>query len=213
MALRESLKMYRRARDQWAALASSAKDVYKSDISFGEFSFLRGHWLDRLPAIDEDIAYMTTQFEKPKQADHAGPTGTPGKPSTAGQPNRYRAIFVRAAIAECLGGPTRRIAACHHTPPKPFKGSAMIDIELEMDKALQSVILYYRHVNQAERYKMTVMEATGNRYHAVIPADYSDSPYPLQYYFELKYSPSSSLLYPGLGVDRKTQPYFVIRKG
>jgi hypothetical protein len=57
------------------------------------------------------------------------------------------------------------------------------------------------------------MEAHDNRYRAVIPAEYTNSPYPLQYYFEVRERPETASLYPGFppGLDR--QPYFVARRG
>ena len=57
-ALQEALKAYRVARTIWAEMAAQAQDVYVRDITFGLERQLRGHWLDRLPDIDQDIADM-----------------------------------------------------------------------------------------------------------------------------------------------------------
>jgi len=57
------------------------------------------------------------------------------------------------------------------------------------------------------------MQLTGNGYRAIIPADYTNSQYPLQYYFELKETPAKAWLYPGFSADLTNQPYFVVRKG
>jgi hypothetical protein len=43
--------------------------------------------------------------------------------------------------------------------------------------------------------------------------NYTRSPFALQYYFEVKMSPASAALYPGLGTERTDQPYFVVRQG
>jgi hypothetical protein len=43
-------------------------------------------------------------------------------------------------------------------------------------------------------------------YRAVIPAAYTQSPFPLQYYFEL----DSSAVYPGFNETLSNQPYFVV---
>jgi hypothetical protein len=72
--------------------------------------------------------------------------------------------------------------------------------------------LYYRRVTQAERYESTEMQLRDGHYRATIPADYTDSHYPLEYYFELKQGPDSAWLYPGFGVDLTNQPYFVVRR-
>jgi len=50
-------------------------------------------------------------------------------------------------------------------------------------------------------------------YVAAIPSAYTDSPYPLQYYFELKSAPDRAWLHPGFPADLAGQPYYVIRRG
>ena len=86
-ALEESIIFYQKARNFWAELANRAKGIYKSDITVGEIEVLRGHWLDRLPAIDEDIALMTNmlaQKQNTNVAPQAGPPGRPGGGPAAG---------------------------------------------------------------------------------------------------------------------------------
>jgi hypothetical protein len=53
------------------------------------------------------------------------------------------------------------------------------------------------------------MKAQGNTYQAVIPGDYTNSAYPLQYYFEVTQA-DATLLYPGFGPEVTGQPYFVV---
>ena len=55
------------------------------------------------------------------------------------------------------------------------------------------------------------MERREHYYRATIPATYSDSVYPLEYYFEVKGTTGKALLYPGFGKALTDQPYFVIR--
>jgi hypothetical protein len=74
-------------------------------------------------------------------------------------------------------------------------------------------MLHYRHVNQAERWQTAAAQSTGRIWRAAIPSDYTNDPYPLQYYFEATDAPASAALYPGLGVQLTNQPYFVLRKG
>jgi len=57
------------------------------------------------------------------------------------------------------------------------------------------------------------MLASDNRFSAAIPSSYTNSNYPLQYYFELRRSPESAWFFPGLGSNLQSQPYFVIRPG
>jgi hypothetical protein len=56
------------------------------------------------------------------------------------------------------------------------------------------------------------MQLAGESYRATIPADYTNSQYPLQYYFEVKEKPDKAWLYPGFGENLTNQPYFVVRK-
>ena len=51
-------------RDAWATMAELAKDVYRPDISYGG-GLTGGHWLDRIPAFDDDIADLRIRLEKP----------------------------------------------------------------------------------------------------------------------------------------------------
>jgi hypothetical protein len=193
-ALELSLNMYRKARGHWAELANCARDVYKPDITIGELEVIRGHWLDRLPAIDEDIELMVKKLEQMQS-------------STIAQREN-----VKSAIQEALGRPTRPSVVCNHNQPRNFKPGESLNIELSVEKAIKSVRLYYRHVNHAERYKTVEMQLTGKSFRATIPADYTDSQYPLQYYFELKEKSVKAWLYPGFTTDLTNQPYFVVRK-
>jgi hypothetical protein len=74
------------------------------------------------------------------------------------------------------------------------------------------VRLYYRHVNQAERYESVEMSAAGSRWRGVIQAGYTGGAYPIEYYFELRESPAIATLYPGFAAGRANQPYFVVRQ-
>ncbi|MGA7160247.1 MAG: hypothetical protein WBZ48_04550 [Bacteroidota bacterium] len=193
-ALDLSLKMYQKARSHWAELANQARDVYKPDITVGEMDLQRGHWLDRLPAMDEDIALMAKMLEQ---------TLT----STVAQRDN-----LRSAIEEATGRPMRPSAMCHYIQPEQFKTGENLDIELSVEKTIGSVRLFYRHVNHAERFKLVEMQLTGKSYRAIIPAEYTNSEYPLQYYFELKEQTGKAWLHPGFTESLTNQPYFVVRK-
>ena len=193
-ALELSLKTYKQARNLWVELANIARHVYKPDITVGELKVIRGHWLDRLPAMDEDINLMAKKLEQ-----------TPN--SAAAQPDN-----VRLAIQEALGRPKRAFANCRHIQPERFKAGEPLDLELSIEKAIGSALLYYRHVNHAERYETVEMKLMGKSYRAAIPADYTDSLYPLQYYFEVMEEPGKAWLYPGFKENLTNQPYFVVHK-
>ena len=196
-ALEESLKAYRHARDIWSAMANSVKDVYKPDVTVGENTQLRGHWLDRLPAMDLDILDIAKKLDAEKAKGNAIP-----------QPER-----VQLAIREALGHPQRGSAACRHIQQEKFQAGQSLNVQFSFDKMPKSARLYYRHVNQAERFESVEMQASGKSYRAAIPDAYTNSPYPLQYYVELRESPEKAWLYPGFEADLMNQPYFVVRKG
>ena len=190
-ALQQCLNQYRKARTAWADLANRAKGVYLPDITVGENPVIRGHWLDRLPAIDRDIAAVEAKL---------GPANGGSNPRTA------------QAIQEALGRPVRTSLAVTHTPPARFRPGQPLEIALTLEQSVASVTLYYRHVNQAERYQVAAMTASNHRYQATIPATYTDSAYPLEYYFEVRESPEKVWLHPGLSATLTRQPYFVIRR-
>jgi len=67
-------------------------------------------------------------------------------------------------------------------------------------------------VNQAERWKSAEMKRDHRGYNASIPADYTDSVYPLQYYFELSRGTDLAWFYPAFNSSLSNQPYFAISK-
>ena len=60
---RLALAQYKEAREAWAAMAARATRVYRSDVSYGHIPKRRGHWSDRLPGIDVDLAAMQAKVE------------------------------------------------------------------------------------------------------------------------------------------------------
>ena len=194
IALEQSLNYYKKARGFWSDLANKAKDVYKPDITIGENPVIRGHWLDRLPAIDEDIAFMAGKLEQ-----------TP----TATTPQKEN---VRLAILEVTGRPKRPKAACTHNQPQKFNAGKSVELEISVNATPKSIKLYYRHVDQAERFESIEMNMKGNKFTATIPVEYTITPFPIQYYFEIKNTQESVWMHPGFNADQTNQPYFVIRK-
>jgi hypothetical protein len=190
-ALEEALKTYRQARAAWAGMDRSAK-AYAADLSCSDRFDERGQWNDRLALIDEDIARMEQRL-------------------TAARP--VADARVPAAIAEALGRPRRDIARCRHQPPPRFRRREALAVQIAIPRPVASVRLYYRHVNQAERFESVEMERHADTYRASIPATYTDAPYPLQYYFEVKEPAEKVWLYPGFAADLSNQPYYVVERG
>jgi len=113
---------------------------------------------------------------------------------------------LRAAIAEVLARPNRVTMAVRHTPPAHFEPRQPLALQAATDA--RSGRFYYRHVNQAERWESAELREGA----AAIPAAYTDSPYPLQYYFEFHTAPEKAFLYPGFAPDLANQPYFVVSR-
>ena len=192
-ALAEALEKYKAARRTWADVANRAKLEYAADLSAGDRYSVRGQWADRLTAIDEDIAAMEQKVGAAQMVD---------------EPR------VRTAIAEVLAPPERDEAPCTHRPPATFRAKEALAVEIAVPvRKVASVLMYYRHVNQAERFQSIEMEKRGDAWAATIPPAYTDSPYALQYYFEVRESSAKAWLYPGLSPDLTNQPYFVVRRG
>ncbi len=190
-ALQQAIDRYRLARAVWAGLAGRAKPIYLPDITVGEEPHQRGHWQDRLQAIDEDIADMARQMEPAKE-------------------NESQQDRIRSAILEALSRPRRTRPPCRHQVPLHFVPGQPLEIQLALERPGIAARLFYRHVNQAERFNTAQMQVRDNLCRSVIPGNYTDSPYVLQYYFELKEGPDRAWLYPGFSLELSNQPYFVV---
>ena len=104
-----------------------------------------------------------------------------------------------------------------HLPLKSFRRGEPLLIEASLARSkdapkLNSLRLRFRRVNQAETWKEAEMEMRDAIYRATIPANYTDSAFPLQYHFELRERSSAAWLYPGLKPGWQGQPYFVVRQ-
>jgi hypothetical protein len=203
-AREEAVKAYRAARAAWAELARQADSVYVRDITFGRDGHLRGHWADRLAAIDQDVEKMTKLLEKPAPEGADAPEG--------------RQERIKAALRLALAPARRPSPPCRHTPPAAFRPGQPVAIELALGNVEErarpvSVRLHYRRVNQAEAYRVEEMRARDERWEAIVPGSYTQSPYALQYFFELRDRPGRAWLYPGFEADLCNQPYFVVRQG
>jgi hypothetical protein len=199
-ALEAALKSHRVARAAWADFATQALDVYVHDITFGPEYFQRGHWLDRLTALDEDIADMESLLDQ---------TTGDGKNSLQVDPKVIEQAMRIVLEKPKPGEPTPLTE--FHLPPPPLRRGQPLTIVAHATK-FGGVRLRYRHVNQAETWQMVEMGRTGNDYWAEIPAAYTDSPFPLQYHFQIRTDTGATRLHPGLQPGWQGQPYFVVRQ-
>ena len=65
---------------------------------------------------------------------------------------------------------------------------------------------------RAERWLSVEMQRGHNGYSAAIPGDYTNSVYPLQYYFALQRGADAAWLYPAFNSSLSNQPYYAIAK-
>ena len=205
-ALEESLKTNRAARKTWAALADTAKNVYRDDVTYGPEYYQRGHWLDRLKAMDADIADMEALLKKGSDSDE-----TASKTDPKAIKQAMRAVMTKADLDE---HPTITEL---HTPPSSFRRGQPLPIVARVPKdrklaMVSGLRLHYRHVNQGEIWKTMDMEASNTEHRAVIAADYTDSPFPMQYYFQIRTQSGGAWLHPGLQPGWHGQPYFYVRQ-
>jgi len=191
-AREQAIAACRRARNAWASMAERAQRVYRADITFGETPVRRGHWMDRLPAIDKDLAAMEAAHLEPAHAIEVNAEVTE--------------LAIRAAMEQ----PRRVSVKCDHIPPERFQPGNSVSIGLRPGGPVASARLHYRRVNQAERWQVLDMERDGPAFRTAIPADYTRSPYALEYYFELRRDAATAWLHPGFAANLDNQPYFVL---
>jgi hypothetical protein len=187
----EAITAYRRARAAWAAAIERAAGVYAADLSVSDRFSERGQWRDRLAAIDADIASLTRQ-----------PPPAPG----------VEASVVEAAVRAALDTAAPPSPSCTHTPPTQLVRGAAVPLALDVGAGprVAQAIVHYRHVDQSERWQQAPMQVNGRPCRGTIPAAYTDSPYPLQYYFEVREGPTRAWLWPGLTSALTGQPYYVL---
>jgi hypothetical protein len=184
----ECLKFYRGALESWRVMSAQAKSVYVSDVSYGSTPNRRGHWIDRVPEIEKDIAALKRYFDTANVAN----TGV-------------------NAVA-LFGVPRRRARFTpNHDPARAFHPGDDLHLRLQVAEPVTEAFLWYRHVTQAERWLSKPMECSEQLFTATIPGSYTQSPFPLQYYFELR-SQKDATFYPPLNATLSNQPYFAIHR-
>jgi hypothetical protein len=191
-----AIASYSAGRDDWALMAERAKHVYFPNITYGNSRSLQGHWLDRIPAFDADIADLRERVSAPV---------TPA--------NKIDSAVAQRALKMAMAVPARPAPAVHHTPENKFRSGQPLAITLDCGATeLAGVRLHYRHVNQAERWQSVELVRTGTSFHGEIPAAYTAHRYSLQYYFEIAIGVAEATLFPPLAADLANVPYFVLRR-
>lgn len=183
-AATQSLAAYRCARDAWAGMAERAARVYKADISYGNIAIRRGHWSDRLPEIDRDLKALEEHYAR-QSTQHSSAS---------------------RAIQQIHKPAARPKLAVSHRIPDAFHPGSELTLAITTPDSVKESLLWYRHVNQGERWLSRSMNKNGRVHKSSVAGSYTDSLFPLQYYFELRTSDAATL-YPTL----TDQPYYAVR--
>ncbi len=193
-AAETAIALYAAARDDWATMAQRAAEIYRPDLGYGE-TLTSGHWLDRLPAIDEDLANLRRRFAaKVYQATqlHYAPSDR--------------------AVADATHPSPRVDVAVEHAPRDAFFSGQPLPVALRIaTPSVTRVRLHYRPINHAEHWQAQEMTADADTYTGAIPARVTAGRFPLQYYFEIFVGATEATLYPPLAADLANLPYFVAR--
>jgi hypothetical protein len=187
LAASRSLAEYRKARAAWANMAERADKTYSTDISYGDIPIRRGDWAGRLPQIDSDLSALEKHYD-----------GKSIPQSSAGK-----------AIERATKASPRPKVAVEHTNHETFRPGSDLHLAITTPAIVTEATLWYRHVNHGERWLSTPMQRIGNVHAAFVPGGYTNSPYPLQYYFEV-HSADAAFLYPPFNPTFSNQPYYAI---
>ena len=195
VAADEALKAYRLSRAQYAEVARLGA-AYVGDLTYGPEPWLRGHWRERLAALDLDITEMARLAQDTN--------GVASGRTLVGQERLW------SAIGQVLASQRRERPACRHLAPAHFTPGQDLTLALGVPEGATAVRLHYRHVNQAALWVSTDMTAAETSHHGVVPAAYLGASFALQYYFEIAFDDTAGL-FPGLDSTLAKVPYYVVR--
>lgn len=180
---------YRSARDAWHAVVQAAEGIYQDDLSYGPQPWLRGHWRDRLAAIDRDIEGLEFWYINDRDRH-------PDDPERAAESLVRLRGWAGTASALLAGG-----------IPDAFEPGRPLEVRLDA-AGKAAARLHFRRVNQSETWASLPMERRGGTLVASIPPDLTDTAFPVQFYVSLEEGGRVSLA-PGLSEDLCSVPYAV----
>ncbi|MBO0812624.1 MAG: hypothetical protein J2P23_11355 [Microlunatus sp.] len=182
--LESALAANRRARDAWIELVDASEGVYQANLRFGPERNEHGSWADRLPGIEADVDAMAAELRS--RSDDSGQEIkiiAPERPVTTG---------------------------VQHQPPASFVPGDELALTVTGNDQVAAVRLRYRHVNQAEQWQSVDLVPKAGAFTGSIPADYTNSNYPLMYFLTVEHTDGGIALHPGLEPDLANQPYYLI---
>jgi hypothetical protein len=187
--LREAVRAYRAARRAWAAVVAQSRGVYAADLTFGAEARLRGHWADRLEAIEADLHDMEGRLAA----------------ATSGSASRQPRLAAQPSVPA--------VVVVVHEPPRSFRRGETLRIGValrgEGATSVSAVTLRYRPMNQALQFRVCRMIRTGHRFEGHVGEPDTAGFYPLTYAFVLRDETGRAWRHPGLGADLCGQPYYL----
>ena len=100
----------------------------------------------------------------------------------------------------------------NHLPPKNFKRGETIYLSFKLNKENNlPAYLHYREVNQSKKWVKKKLIKTNGYYKSKISKTFTETIYPIQYYFEFTGQFYSSFS-PGFNNYLSNQPYYLIRQ-
>ncbi|SFL01220.1 hypothetical protein SAMN03159341_102717 [Paenibacillus sp. 1_12] len=190
--LKDALAYYHEAREAWKHVVGVSKGIYKEDLTFGLAHYSRGHWSDRLGEIEEDILVIERIYNQIRVKESVG-----GR-----------------TLGDMLA-PIQKGDRPHslHSPAESFIKGQPIAVHLMLTGALSElqVQLHFRHVNQAESYITLEMDQQEQGFEAMIPASYTNSPYCIEYFFEVRNGNGDAWMVPGFEKNLSNQPYYLLQ--
>ncbi|GAA2085286.1 hypothetical protein GCM10009840_22920 [Pseudolysinimonas kribbensis] len=186
LALDEAIAHARRAHAAYAGILPLVDGVYRDELAFGVERSEHGHWRDRIPDMEADLAEL--------EAERAAATASDAASG--------------ADALDLTRGPRRDGWALEHDAPASFSRGAAVPIAVR-STGVDAARLHYRHVDQSESWQVVELERDGDVFAGEIPAEYTAGTYPLMYYVTVS-TEAGEDLYPGLSDDLSTQPYFAL---
>jgi hypothetical protein len=105
----------------------------------------------------------------------------------------------------------RWAAVAQFATTSPFQRGDPLNVCLVTSESeISGAVLRYRHVNQAEDFETVEMVRTSEGFEAVIPGNYTDSPYPLMYLAEVRRDHEQPVFVPAFNDSLSNQPYVVV---
>ena len=187
-----ALDEMRQARDGWKDAVDHSRELYQDDLTFGPGPHLRGSWQNRLDDIEREVKELATfALREWPEPDHD-------------------AAAAERAMARLAAAPPPRASAATLSAPETYTRGQPVEVTLS-GAGDGEALLFFRPVNQAQRWSSMPMEKKSGRLTATIPAEAVDGEFHLQCYAVLP-GEASAVILPGFNDTLSRQPYLLIRQ-